>query len=168
MGEYVKVAETKDVLKNQMQVFNVKGREILVVNVEGEFYAFDNRCPHMGYPLFFGSLEGDTLICGFHSAKFNIKTGKSLGLVTSESLKTSLSNSKTPRYLLKFESSECGLGDLDPRTPARIYLKRHLYAGAFFVRLTAETQLLRIIAGWENRSLKKEKNHRWRLGDKRL
>jgi nitrite reductase/ring-hydroxylating ferredoxin subunit len=44
--------------------------------------------PHMGYPLFFGSLEGDTLTYGFHSAKFNVKTGKSLGPVTNKSLKT--------------------------------------------------------------------------------
>jgi 3-phenylpropionate/trans-cinnamate dioxygenase ferredoxin subunit len=88
VGEYVKIAETKDVLKKQMQVFNVKGREILLINLEGEFHAFDNRCPHMGYPLFFGSLEGDTLTCGFHSAKFNVRTGESVGPVTSERLKT--------------------------------------------------------------------------------
>jgi nitrite reductase/ring-hydroxylating ferredoxin subunit len=60
----------------------------LVINVEGELFAIENRCPHMGYPLFFGSLEGDVLTCGFHSAKFNVRTGKSLGPVTSERLKT--------------------------------------------------------------------------------
>jgi len=60
----------------------------LVINVEGELFAIENRCPHMGYPLFFGSLEGDVLICGFHSTKFNVRTGKSLGPVTSERLKT--------------------------------------------------------------------------------
>lgn len=88
MGEYVKIAETSDVSKNQMQVFKAKGLEILLINLEGEFYAFDNRCPHMGYPLFFGSLKGDTLRCGFHSAKFNVRTGESVGPVTSERLKT--------------------------------------------------------------------------------
>lgn len=88
MGEYVKIAEIKDVLKNSMRVFNVKGREILLINVEGKFYAFENRCPHMRYPLFFGSLEGETLTCGFHSAKFNVRTGESLGPATSEPLIT--------------------------------------------------------------------------------
>lgn len=88
MGEYFKIAEIKDFLKNQMQVFDMKGQEILVINVEGKFYAFENRCPHMGYPLFFGSLEGDVLTCGFHRAKFNVRTGKSIGPVTSEPLKT--------------------------------------------------------------------------------
>jgi len=88
VGEYVKIAETKDVLKKQMQVFNAKGQEILVINFGGALFAIENRCPHMGYPLFFGSLDGDTLTCGFHSAKFNVKTGKSLGPVTSKPLKT--------------------------------------------------------------------------------
>jgi nitrite reductase/ring-hydroxylating ferredoxin subunit len=88
VGEYVKIAEAKAVLKNQMQVFTVKGQKILVVNVEGKLFAIENRCPHMGYPLFFGSLEGDVLTCGFHSAKFNVRTGESVGPVTSECLKT--------------------------------------------------------------------------------
>jgi len=87
MDKYVRIAETRDVLKNEMRVFKVGGREILVVNVEGEFYAFENRCPHMGYPLYFGSLEGKVLTCGFHYAKFDVRTGKSLGLVTHRPLK---------------------------------------------------------------------------------
>ncbi|NWG10649.1 Rieske 2Fe-2S domain-containing protein [Candidatus Bathyarchaeota archaeon] len=88
MGKYAKVAEIKGVPINTMQVFKIGGFEILVVNVDGEFYAFKNRCPHMGYPLYLGSLEGEVLTCGFHYAKFNVRTGESLGLVTRESLKT--------------------------------------------------------------------------------
>lgn len=87
MGKYVKIAETKDIPRNTMRVFKLERIEILVVNAEGEFYAFENRCPHMGYPLFYGSLDGEVLTCGFHYAKFNIKTGKSLGAVTHEPLK---------------------------------------------------------------------------------
>ncbi|MEM2766698.1 MAG: Rieske (2Fe-2S) protein [Candidatus Bathyarchaeia archaeon] len=61
--------------------------EVLIINVNGNFYAFDNRCPHMGYPLFFGKLEGQTLTCGFHYAKFNVKSGKPLNKVTEKSLR---------------------------------------------------------------------------------
>ena len=82
------MSETHEIPKNKMRVFKVKDREILVVNVEGEFYAFENRCPHMGYPLYFGSLEGKVLTCGFHYAKFDVSTGKSLGLVTDEPLRS--------------------------------------------------------------------------------
>jgi nitrite reductase/ring-hydroxylating ferredoxin subunit len=87
MSKYVKMAETHEIPKNEMKVFNVEDHEILVVNVEGELYAFENRCPHMGYPLYFGRLEGKVLTCGFHYAKFDVTTGKSLGSVTDKPLK---------------------------------------------------------------------------------
>jgi 3-phenylpropionate/trans-cinnamate dioxygenase ferredoxin subunit len=88
MDKYVRIAETKDIPKDKMRVFKVNDREILIVNVEDKFYAFKNRCPHMGYPLYFGSLEGKLLTCGFHYAKFDVRTGKSLGPVTHSPLKT--------------------------------------------------------------------------------
>ena len=88
MEKYVRIAEIKEIPKNKMLVFKVKGHEILVVNVDGDFFAFENRCPHMGYSLYLGSLEGEVLTCGFHYAKFNVRTGKSLGPVTHKSLRT--------------------------------------------------------------------------------
>ncbi|MEM3377879.1 MAG: Rieske 2Fe-2S domain-containing protein [Candidatus Bathyarchaeia archaeon] len=108
MKEYVKIAENSAILKNQMQVFNVNGQEILVVNVDGTFYAFDNKCPHMGYPLFFGKLEGDTLICGFHNAKFNVKTGTPLDQVTEKPLRTFPVKIKNSFIFIEFESSAQG------------------------------------------------------------
>jgi len=87
MSEYIKMAERQEIPKNKMKVFKVEDHEILVVNVEGELYALENRCPHMGYPLYFGRLEGKVLTCGFHYAKFDVTTGKSLGSVTDKPLK---------------------------------------------------------------------------------
>lgn len=54
MGKYVHVAKMQEIPKNKMQVFKVEDQEILLVNVEGETYALENRCPHMGYPLIWG------------------------------------------------------------------------------------------------------------------
>ena len=88
VSKYYRIAETQEIPKNKMQVFKMKGHEIIVANLEGEFYAFENRCPHMGYPLYLGSLDGNVLTCGFHYAKFNVSTGKSLGPVTHEPLRT--------------------------------------------------------------------------------
>ena len=87
MSEYIKMAERHEIPKNKMKVFKVEDHEILVVNVEGELYAFENRCPHMGYPLYFGRLEGKVLTCGFHYAKFDVTTGKSLRSITDKPLK---------------------------------------------------------------------------------
>lgn len=89
MGEYVRIAKTQDVPKNSMKLFPVEDiYEILVVNVDGEFYAVENQCPHMGYSLYLGTLEGKTLTCGFHQAKFDVTTGKPLGEVTHNPLQT--------------------------------------------------------------------------------
>ena len=88
MCTYVKVVETSGIPENAIRVFKVEGYEILVANIDGEFYAFENRCPHMGYPLYLGSLDGKVLTCGFHYAKFDVTTGKSFGRVTNRCLRT--------------------------------------------------------------------------------
>ena len=85
--KYFKIAEVNEIPTDAMRLFKAEGHEILVMNADGQFYAFENRCPHMGYPLYFGSLDGQVLTCGFHCAKFDIKTGKSLGAVTEKSLR---------------------------------------------------------------------------------
>lgn len=79
MPEYVELAHARDVPRNRMKAFEVDGKKILIVNVEGELYAIENQCPHMGYPLYFGELEGKILKCGFHYKKFDVTTGEALG-----------------------------------------------------------------------------------------
>ena len=53
-------------------------RPILFAKVDGRTYAFDDRCPHKGFPLHKGSLEGYTLTCAYHGGKFDIRTGQCL------------------------------------------------------------------------------------------
>lgn len=70
-----------------MKLVKVDDLEILLIRVEDEIYAFDNRCPHMGFSLFLGSLNGKILRCGFHYAEFDVTTGKPLNKVTEKPLK---------------------------------------------------------------------------------
>lgn len=87
MHKYVKIAQAKELPKNGMKLVKVNNIEILLINLNGHFYAFDNRCPHMGYPLFFGKLEDQILTCGFHYAKFDVKSGKPLNKITEKPLR---------------------------------------------------------------------------------
>jgi phenylpropionate dioxygenase-like ring-hydroxylating dioxygenase large terminal subunit len=42
-------------------------------------YACNNRCPHEGYPLSEGDLDGDcVLTCNWHNWKFNLESGENL------------------------------------------------------------------------------------------
>jgi len=42
---------------------------------EGEVFAVDNRCPHMGFPLNKGSLHCGILTCHWHHARFDLRSG---------------------------------------------------------------------------------------------
>jgi vanillate O-demethylase monooxygenase subunit len=39
----------------------------------GSPVAFDNRCPHRSFPLSSGQLDGDTVVCGYHGMRFDLK-----------------------------------------------------------------------------------------------
>jgi nitrite reductase/ring-hydroxylating ferredoxin subunit len=56
----------------------VNGREIALVFWQGRFYAFSNRCPHAGFQMHFGFVEGDKLHCPIHYAEFELATGKAV------------------------------------------------------------------------------------------
>jgi nitrite reductase (NADH) small subunit len=55
----------------------VEGVAVCLANVRGELSALDNRCPHRDGPLGQGWIEGDTVICPWHSWAFHVKTGLS-------------------------------------------------------------------------------------------
>jgi nitrite reductase/ring-hydroxylating ferredoxin subunit len=57
--------------------FVVRGthRPILVVYAHERVFAFDNRCPHMGFPLDRGSVDDGILTCHWHHARFDLASG---------------------------------------------------------------------------------------------
>lgn len=42
---------------------------------EGDVHVVDNRCPHEGYPLAQGKLDGCVLTCAWHNWKFDVRDG---------------------------------------------------------------------------------------------
>lgn len=60
-------------------VVKLGGKQILVLLYDGKIYAFNNRCPHEGFPLAEGTLsEGCILTCNWHSWRFNLEDGETL------------------------------------------------------------------------------------------
>jgi len=68
--------KTSDIPPGKTQKVTVDGKEILVINIEGSYFAMDDTCTHSGASLSEGSLEGSTVTCGWHGAQFDCKTGK--------------------------------------------------------------------------------------------
>ena len=54
------------------------GDELAVYNVDGEFYATENFCPHKGAPLSEGILCGHVVECGWHGWQFDVRSGECL------------------------------------------------------------------------------------------
>jgi nitrite reductase (NADH) small subunit len=53
----------------------VEGIGMCLANVNGELSALDNICPHRQGPLGQGWIEGDAVVCPWHSWAFHVKTG---------------------------------------------------------------------------------------------
>jgi len=71
----VRVGNTKDVVNNEMRVFEVAGTKVNVANALGQLYAFDDTCTHKGCSLAQGKLEGTTVTCPCHGSQFDVTSG---------------------------------------------------------------------------------------------
>ncbi|KAF6246888.1 (2Fe-2S)-binding protein [Nitrosopumilus sp. b3] len=75
MGKII-VGKTSDIPPGKMIKVSIDGRDVLVANIDGKFYATDDSCTHSGSSLSEGKLDGCTITCGWHGAQFDCKTGK--------------------------------------------------------------------------------------------
>lgn len=78
MGNPVEVAKVGEIEPGTAKLVEVDGREIAVFNCDGEYYALGNECTHVGGPLCEGDIDGESVVCPWHGAEFNIKTGEVL------------------------------------------------------------------------------------------
>jgi nitrite reductase/ring-hydroxylating ferredoxin subunit len=56
----------------------VASQPVCVFWADGEAYAVDDRCPHMGFPLHRGTVENGLLTCHWHHARFDLASGGTL------------------------------------------------------------------------------------------
>jgi 3-phenylpropionate/trans-cinnamate dioxygenase ferredoxin subunit len=92
MAKYV-VCPVEDLPPSQRKIVDIAGRSIGVFNVNGEYFALRNSCPHQGGPLCTGRVSGfltarvpgeysytrrgEIVRCPWHGWEFDIKTGQS-------------------------------------------------------------------------------------------
>jgi len=71
----IMVGKTSEIGEGKMTHVTAGGKEILVANVGGKYYATGNTCTHAGAELHEGTLEGKELTCPWHGSKWDITTG---------------------------------------------------------------------------------------------
>jgi len=69
------VAKVNDLNDGEMKEAKVDELGVLLVRVDGKFYAVGSECTHFGGPLAEGTLHGHRVLCPWHQACFDIITG---------------------------------------------------------------------------------------------
>ena len=77
--DYVEAGKVSEISNGQMKHAEINGKEIVIANLDGKFYAFAERCGHMNARLSRGNINQNIVTCPFHAAKFDITSGKKIG-----------------------------------------------------------------------------------------
>ena len=72
--KFVRAIRTDEIAPGGMKAVDLEGKEIVVCNCDGTYYAFERRCGHMNAPLDLGTLDGTYVTCPMHCAQFDVTT----------------------------------------------------------------------------------------------
>ena len=72
---FVRVADLAEVEEGKPKAVRVEGHSVALFLHDGELYATDNQCPHMGYPLTRGIARGGVLTCDWHGYSYDMAGG---------------------------------------------------------------------------------------------
>ncbi len=75
MSSWQTIAKTFDVPVGEGRTYSVDGKLIALFNVEGQFLAVNDLCPHMGASLSEGWVENGAVTCPWHAWRFCLKDG---------------------------------------------------------------------------------------------
>lgn len=70
------VATPHDFKETPFKTVFVDDIKILLIHLNGRYYAIEDLCTHDGGDLAGGEIEGDEIICPRHGARFCIMTGE--------------------------------------------------------------------------------------------
>jgi 3-phenylpropionate/trans-cinnamate dioxygenase ferredoxin component len=80
MSDYRRACPVADVPEGTAVRCVIDGEPLAVVHTEGEFYAIRDECSHAEIPLSEGEIDGTTLECWLHGSRFDLATGRPIGL----------------------------------------------------------------------------------------
>lgn len=78
MPEFVTIATTDEIPPGERIVVEYGRTWVAIFNVDGKYYAIEDRCTHDDGPLAEGELHECIIECPRHGATFDIRTGKVL------------------------------------------------------------------------------------------
>jgi len=75
-NSFVTVAKVGDLAPGEMMYVEVGDEPVVLINLDGEFYALSDICTHEEASLSDGEIVGDEIECPLHGGAFDIRTGQ--------------------------------------------------------------------------------------------
>lgn len=75
MASWVTAADYNDVKEGNIKAVDIGDLKMVLIRVDDEIFALENRCPHMNCPLQGGIIQEYSIKCPCHSWTFDIRTG---------------------------------------------------------------------------------------------
>jgi nitrite reductase/ring-hydroxylating ferredoxin subunit len=72
----VELCDVDRLWDGEMESMSVGATEILILKLDGQFHAYEARCPHQGTALTEGELEDGVITCRAHHWQFNATDGQ--------------------------------------------------------------------------------------------
>ena len=87
-SSFVRIAAEADVPPNTLLSVDVGDFKVCLANADGTIYAFRDNCSHRDFPLSAGTMEGGTIECAWHGARFDMATGRAIRLPAIKPIRT--------------------------------------------------------------------------------
>lgn len=78
--EFIQIAPLTELPPGERLFVELEGKAIVVFNLAGSLFAIGDVCTHDDGPLGDGELDKYEVVCPRHGARFDIRTGKTMGL----------------------------------------------------------------------------------------
>jgi nitrite reductase/ring-hydroxylating ferredoxin subunit len=73
-----RMGKASEIGMNSMIGVDVRGKSVLIANIEGKYFGMQGKCSHAGGNLWEGKLDEFVVRCPRHGSEFDVRTGKVL------------------------------------------------------------------------------------------
>ena len=75
MSDFTTVAKVGAIAEGEAETYTVGENLVAVFHLDGQYFALNDLCPHMGASLAAGHVEDGTVVCPWHAWRFRICDG---------------------------------------------------------------------------------------------
>lgn len=84
----VPLGDISELSRHSLQCVHHENNQFVLIYKSQQFYLLENLCPHKAAALCEGELQGDAILCPWHQARFDIRTGQGLSPLSGDGVKS--------------------------------------------------------------------------------